>query len=84
MHIITLFCEIDAFFLAYEKWVFTQWLPETTPMEPRGRPRTLHPSEVMTILIAFHQSNYLTFIVKPKNKETLASPGLIDISPLWG
>ena len=61
MNIITLFCKIDNFFLAYEKWVSTQCLPETPPLETRGRPRQLHPSEVMTLLIAFHQSNYRTF-----------------------
>ena len=61
MNIITLFCEIDDFFLAYEKWMSTQCLPETTPLETRGRPRRLHPSEVMTLLIAFQQSNYRTF-----------------------
>ena len=61
MNIITFFCDIDDFFLAYEKWVSTQCLPETTPLETRGRPRRLHPSEVMTILIAFHQSNYFAF-----------------------
>ena len=61
MDIIALFCEVDDFFLAYEKWVSTQCLPETPPLETRGRPRQLHPSEVMTILIAFQQSNYRTF-----------------------
>ena len=61
MNIITLFCEIDDFFLAYEKWVSTQCLPETTPLETRRRPRRLHPSEVTTLLIAFQQSNYRTF-----------------------
>ena len=62
MNIITLFCEIDDFFLAYEKWQATQSLPrETTPLETRGRPRRLHPSEVMTLLIAFHESGYRTF-----------------------
>ena len=61
MEIVSLFCEIDDFFLAYEKWVATQCLPETTPPETRGRPRRLHPSEVMTLLIAFHQSGYRTF-----------------------
>ena len=60
MNIITLFCEIDDFFLAYEKWVSTQCLPETTRHETRGRLRRLHPSEVMTILVAFQQSNYRT------------------------
>ena len=61
MHILSLFCEIDDFFLAYEKWKATQCLPETIDIERRGRRRSLHPSEVMTILIAFHQSGYRTF-----------------------
>ena len=61
MSILTLFCKIDDFFLSYEKWRATHCLPETTPQETRGRPRHLHPSEVMTILIAFHQSGYRTF-----------------------
>ena len=61
MHILSLFCEIDDFFLVYEKWHTTHCLPEATPIERRGRPRKLHPSEVMTLLIAFHQSGYRTF-----------------------
>ena len=62
MNIRTLFCEIDDFFLAHEKWQATQSLPrETPPLETRGRPRRLHPSEVMTLLIAFHESGYRTF-----------------------
>ena len=61
MDIIALFCERDDFFVAYEKWMETQCLPEAPPRETRGRPRRLHPSEVMPILIAFHHSNYRTF-----------------------
>ena len=61
MNIGPLFCEIHDFFLKYEKWVSTQCLPETTPLETRGHPRKLHPSEGMTLLIAFHQSGYRTF-----------------------
>ena len=61
MNIITLFSQMDDFFLAYEKWQGTHCLPEKTPLETRGRPRQLHPSEVMTILVAFHQSGYRTF-----------------------
>ena len=61
MSILTLFCKIDDFFLLYTQWQATHRLPETTTPETRGRPRQLHPSEVMTILIAFHQSNYRTF-----------------------
>jgi len=61
MNIITLFCEIDDFFLAYEKWQATHCLPKQVSTEMRGCPRKLYPSEVMTLLIAFHQSGYRTF-----------------------
>lgn len=61
MDILTLFCKIDDFFLDYERWIASQCLPEAPPIETRGRPRQLHPSEVMTLLIAFHQSGYRTF-----------------------
>ena len=61
MSILTLFCEIDDFFLAYEAWKAKQCLPKTTPLATRGCPRKLHQSEVMTLLIAFHQSGYRTF-----------------------
>ena len=60
MHIVSLFCEIDDFFLAFENYQARHQLPGT-PSEKRGRPRTLHPSEVMTILVNFHQSGYQTF-----------------------
>ncbi len=61
MTILTLFCKIDDFFLAYEKCQATHCLSETTPPETRGRPRHQHPSEVMTLLVAFHQSGYQVF-----------------------
>ena len=62
MNILTLFYEIDDFFLAYKRWQATHcWFPKQTPPEMRGHPRKLHSSEVMTILIAFHQSGYRTF-----------------------
>ena len=61
MSIIALFCEIHDFFVAHEKRMATCCLPETPLIETRGRPRNLHPSEVMTVLIAFHQSGYRTF-----------------------
>ncbi len=61
MGIIALFCEVDDFFLAYERWKTTHCLAkETSAPETRGRPRCLHPSEVMTLLIGFHQSGYRT------------------------
>ena len=59
MSIVSLFCEIHDFFLMYETDLSTHGLPDRPP-ETRGRPRRLHPSEVMTILIAFHQSGYRT------------------------
>ena len=61
MDIIALFCEVDDFFLAYERWKTTHCLTkEASARETRGRPRNLHPSEVMTFLIGFHQSGYRT------------------------
>ena len=60
MKILPLFCEIDDFFLAFEKYQAHRQLPGRR-REKRGRPRTLHPSEVMTILVNFHQSQYRTF-----------------------
>ena len=60
MNILPLFCEIDDFFLAFEKYQAQRVFPGTV-REKRGRPRRLHPSEVMTILVNFHQSKYRTF-----------------------
>ena len=54
MSILTLFCKIDDFFLAYEAHLAPRSLERGKPTENRGRPRSLHPSEVMTLLIAFH------------------------------
>ena len=60
MDSITRFCEIDGFFWAYEKWIAIDWLPEAPPETRRGQ-RHLSPSETMTLLMAFHQSEYRTF-----------------------
>ena len=61
MSIVSLFCKTDDFFLAYEAYLAPRTLEEDQPTETRGRPRSLHLSEVMTLLIAFHQSGYRTF-----------------------
>ena len=61
MSIVSLFCKIDDFFLAYEAYLALRTLEAGKPAETRRRPQSLHPSEVMTILIAFHQSGYRTF-----------------------
>ena len=60
MSIVSLFCEIHDFFMMYETHLSTHCLPDT-PSETRGHPRGLHPSEVMTLVTVFHQSNYRTF-----------------------
>ena len=61
MNIIPLFCEIDDCFLVYEKQRFPTDLSEIPDVsKKRGRPRSLHTSEMMTILIAFQQSQYRT------------------------
>ena len=61
MSMVSLFCEIDDFFLAFEKHQAQRQLPETQEHnERRRRPRRLHTSKVMTLLISFHQSQYRT------------------------
>ena len=61
MSIVSLFCEIDDFFLALETYKSHRELASTESVEKRGRPRRLHPSEIMTLLISFHQSRYRSF-----------------------
>ena len=61
MGIVSLFCKIDDFFLAYQAHVAPRALEDGQLRETRGRRRSLHPREVMTLLIAFHQSGYRTF-----------------------
>ena len=61
MCIVSLFCPVDDFFLADEAHLAPHSLEDGQPTETRGCPRSLHPSEVMTILIAFHQSGYRMF-----------------------
>lgn len=60
MSIVSLFCQIHDFFLIYEAHQSSVSLGDGQPPERRGRRRGLHPSEVMTILIAFHESKYRT------------------------
>ncbi len=60
MSIVSLFCQIDDFYLHSEKQMALQD-PDLDKPERRGRPRSLHPSEVMTILVNFHHSGYRSF-----------------------
>jgi Transposase DDE domain len=57
--ILVLFCDVDAFWVAFEP----VWRREVLTSGTRQRIRAgeLHPSEVMTILILFHTSHYRTF-----------------------
>ncbi len=61
MSILALFCKMDDFFLLFEAFLASRSLQDDKPIETRGRPRSLNDSEVMTILIAFHQSGFRTF-----------------------
>ncbi len=61
MCIIQLFCDIDDFFIEYEQQMASKPLPDTETSKKRPRPSKLHKSEVMTILVAFHQSGQSTF-----------------------
>ena len=60
MSIVSLFCEIHDFFIMYEAYLSTHCLPRKRASETRGHRRHLYASEVITILVAFHQSNYRT------------------------
>ena len=60
MSLITLFVAVDDFCIAYQKYVQSRQLPDEVGQRPGPKPR-LSLSEVMTIIIYFHQSGYRTF-----------------------
>jgi hypothetical protein len=59
MSILDLFCSVDEFWVRFAP----QWQAERLASGHRQRRRAtqLHPSEIMTLLIWFHQSHYRTF-----------------------
>src|SRR5579872_3355833 len=59
MSILDLFCAVDDFWQGFAP----QWQPGLVASGKRQRRRAgvMHPSEVMTILVHFHQSHYRTF-----------------------
>ena len=59
MSILDLFCSVDDFWQQFAP----NWHHDllTSGQRQRLRPTQLHPSEIMTILILFHQSHYRTF-----------------------
>ena len=84
MDIGQLFCEIDDFFLDFEKQQVSEPLPDTETSNKRNRPSKLHTSEVMTILVVFHQSDYRTFkqyyLQKVREELRWAFPHLVSYS----
>ncbi len=59
MSILELFCSVDDFWQRFAPtWHQDLW---ASGRRKRLRPTQLYPSEIMTILILFHQSQYRTF-----------------------
>lgn len=58
MSLVELFCDVDDFCIQMISWQERRLLGE---QQRRGRKPTLSASEIMTILIYFHQSGYRTF-----------------------
>jgi len=59
MSILEIFCDVDDFMLVFDQWLKEHALTEAP--SPRGRKANLSMSEVMTIMIWFHQSHYRDF-----------------------
>lgn len=59
IELIEMFCEVDDFSKEFEKKTSTRLL--AGPLKRRNRKNKMSPSEVMTLLIAFHRSGYRTF-----------------------
>ncbi|HXW01045.1 MAG TPA: IS982 family transposase [Anaerolineae bacterium] len=60
MSLLELFYDVDNFTLVFEQWLKAHQLRPTRTGR-RGRPASLAMSEVMTIMIYFHQSHYRDF-----------------------
>ena len=59
MSLLKLFCNVDDFWQVFQtRWSGTMLTPDAGQ---RVRTPRLSPSEIMTILIHFHQSHYRTF-----------------------
>lgn len=58
MSVLEWFCDVDDFMLSFEQQLKASQLAES---QQRQRAGQLCPSEIMTILIHFHQSHYRTF-----------------------
>jgi len=59
MSLLEIFCDVDECMIIFDKWLKSYAL--TQAPSTRGRKATLSMSEVMTIIIWFHQSHYRDF-----------------------
>ncbi len=59
MSLLEIFFDVDNFMLIFDQWLKERALTEAP--SKRGRKATLSMSEVMTIIIWFHQSHYQDF-----------------------
>ncbi len=59
MSLLEIFCDVDDFMLIFDDWLKKHAL--TQAPSPRGRKAALSMSEVMTIIIWFHQSHFRDF-----------------------
>ena len=60
MSLVALFVSVDDFCIAYDNYIQSSQLGEQTRQRPGPKPR-LSLSEIMTIIIHFHQSGYREF-----------------------
>ncbi len=58
MSLLDLFCDVDDFCKAFELWACAQQFPGKLRRGPEPR---LAPSEIMTLVIHFHQQGYRDF-----------------------
>ncbi len=58
MSLLDLFCDVDDFCKVFETWAAQQQLPDKAKRGPQPR---LAPSEIMTLVVHFHQAGYRDF-----------------------
>jgi hypothetical protein len=61
MSLLELYCDVDDYYQEYKGWIEGKSLNRQARRAKAGRKAVLHLSEVMTLLIHFHQSGYRNF-----------------------
>jgi len=61
MNLTELFCKLDDFCAGFEAELNSKLIPDSAQISKRQRKSRLSLSEVMTIIVYFHQSDYRTF-----------------------